>query len=334
MWRGGEIVKTIVVTNQSELDSLPERFDNYTKIEIKASVRIIVQRARGNSSVVARENSSVVARENSSVVAWENSSVEARGNSSVVARENSSVDAWGNSSVEARENSSVEARGNSSVEARENSSVDAWENSSVEARGNSSVVARGNSSVEARGNSSVVARGNSSVVARGNSSVVAWENCVVRAFSEIKIKLKQFAVAIGIGCKLIPNEQDATATCMNVPVATHDKQSFMDIYSKNIQHCDNGRMMLYKSVKDDMTDFWSGTIKYEGTVECPDWDANHERQCGGGLHLSPTKSLAQSYNCGKTLKCLVHPDDFVVYPHDITKVRCRKVEVIGEEDGT
>jgi hypothetical protein len=140
----------ITIKTQAEFDKLPDKFERYTYINIKSTERIVVNKARENSSVEAWGNSSVEAWENSSVVAWENSSVEARENSSVVARENSSV----------------VARGNSSVETRENSSVVAW----------------GNSSVEARENSSVVARGNSSVVAWGNSSVVAWDCASVHLF--------------------------------------------------------------------------------------------------------------------------------------------------------
>ena len=105
----------ITITTQAELDGLPDKLNEFTRIYIKSSNRIIVRRARENSSVEARENSSVVARGNSSVVARENSSV--------VARENSSVEAWGNSSVVAWENSSVEAWGNSSVVARGNSCI-------------------------------------------------------------------------------------------------------------------------------------------------------------------------------------------------------------------
>jgi hypothetical protein len=355
-------LKIIEVKNQEGMDALPERFDSYTRIQIKASseIQIVVKLARenssvvawGNSSVVARENSSVEARGNSSVVARENSSVEARGNSSVVAWENSSVVAWGNSSVEARENSSVEAwenssveaRENSSVVARENSSVEAWENSSVVARGNSSVVAWGNSSVvarenssvEARGNSSVVAWGNSSVVARenssveawGNSSVVAWGNCVVRLLSAIKLTLKKFSVGISIGVKANLQFKAETATYVEVPASTYDKDEFLDIYSKNIQ--DDGRILLYKSTQGDDTDHFTGKIKYEGVVHPEKWDGDENRQCGDGLHLSPTASLAKSYNPGKIKRCLVRPEDFVVYPHDISKVRCKCVEVIED----
>ncbi len=68
----------IIVKTQAEIDALPDRFEEYTVIEIhSAGTRIYVNKARGNSSVEARGNSSVVARENSSVEAWGNSSVVA-----------------------------------------------------------------------------------------------------------------------------------------------------------------------------------------------------------------------------------------------------------------
>ncbi len=82
----------ITVTTQAELDAVPDSFEG--RIFIKGGTiynKIVVGKARGNSSVVARGNSSVEAWENSSVEAWENSSVEARGNSSVVARGNVGV---------------------------------------------------------------------------------------------------------------------------------------------------------------------------------------------------------------------------------------------------
>jgi hypothetical protein len=117
-------MKTIIIKTQAELDALPDRFDEWTVIEIRAETRICVTKAWGNSSVEAWGNSSVEARENSSVVAW--------GNSSVVARENSSVVAWENSSVEARENSSVVAW--------ENSSVVAWGNSAIHVQSAATVI--------------------------------------------------------------------------------------------------------------------------------------------------------------------------------------------------
>ena len=84
--------KTISVTSQQQLDSIPADFcgtlyidfgSDYNKAIVKSPFVFRVV-ARGNSSVVARGNSRVEAWENSSVEAWENSSVVACGNSQVV----------------------------------------------------------------------------------------------------------------------------------------------------------------------------------------------------------------------------------------------------------
>ena len=178
------------------------------------------------------------------------------------------------------------------------------------------------------GNSSVVAWGNSSVEARGNSSVEAWGNSVIRIFSNIRLKLNQFSVGIGIGIKIKAEYKSGSATLINKEIAKYDKKLFLRMYKKNIQK--GGEILLYKSVKDDNTDFYSGKIKYIGKVICPDWDDNPNRECGGGLHLSPTPELAKSFNNGKIKKCIVEQKNFVVYPKNIDKVRCKEVEVIED----
>ncbi len=315
-----------VITTQAELDALPEKFDIWTLIKIQNTKgRIVLRFHRENSSVVARENSSVEAWENSSVEAWENSSVVAWENSSVVARGNSSVVARENSSVVARENSSVEAWENSSVVAWENSSVVARENSSVVARENSSVVARENSSVVARGNSSVVARENSSVVARENSSVEAWENTIARILSAKKVCGHQYSVIVLQECE-IAVEKDETCTVTMTKQARWDKAAFLR-YFKLSPDAD-GYIPLVKITDQNGFDHHTGKIKYEGEVICPDWDASPERECGGGLHCSATEILARGYQSTGLMKIVkVHMDDFVVYPHNIDKVRCRRVVV-------
>jgi len=46
-------------------------------------------------------------------------------------------------------------------------------------------------------------------------------------------------------------------------------------------------------------------------------------------HGIAVSSLTISYNWGKVLRCKVKIKDFVVYPKNITKVRCKRVKVIG-----
>ena len=47
--------------------------------------------------------------------------------------------------------------------------------------------------------------------------------------------------------------------------------------------------------------------------------------------LSPTPQMALSYHTGTVLRCAVKAADFVLYqPGDFTKVRCKRVTVLGE----
>jgi hypothetical protein len=209
-------------------------------------------------------------------------------------------------------------------------------NSTVKAYGNSTVKAYGNSTVEAYDNSMVKAWDNSTVKAWDNSTVEAYDNSMVKAYDNSTVKAYGYSTVVGhhasvIICMLHDNPDAITVHDDAREIITkqwlHTVESFIDCYMQNVQN--DGRILLYKSVKEDLTDFFSGRIKYEGIVRCPDWDPNPNRECGGGLHLSPTPELALWHNEGKILQCLVRPDDFVVYPTNIKKVRCREVEVIN-----
>ena len=155
-------------------------------------------------------------------------------------------------------------------------------------------------------------------------------NATIRVFSDaatIEAAL-MFAVIIMVGCVCKIMKRAKTASVIKNKIATYTKANFLQLYEPDKK----GNVTLYKSVNPETgCDFYSGEIKYEGTVTCPDWDGDKKRQCGGGLHLSPLPEMALKYNEGKILKCKVHKNNFVVYPNDISKVRCKEVTVIGEE---
>ena len=137
-------------------------------------------------------------------------------------------------------------------------------------------------------------------------------------------RLKHHCVLICVDCEINITEKDDTAHVVLTKTMSHDIKSFCDLYKGNT--VGKKHIYLYKSVNTETgCDFFTGKIKYEGKVICPDFDPDSTRQCGGGLHLSPTPELALSYNKGKVLKCKVALKDIVVYPTDITKVRCREV---------
>ena len=92
-------------------------------------------------------------------------------------------------------------------------------------------------------------------------------------------------------------------------------------------------IIFYKSVNPDtLCDFYTGRIKYElgKEITCPDWDSSTNRECGGGLHVSPTPHDALKYNQGKILCVGVALNDFVIFQGNLSKVRAKKVFVFGE----
>jgi hypothetical protein len=93
-----------------------------------------------------------------------------------------------------------------------------------------------------------------------------------------------------------------------------------------------GRVRLCKLVQTNGTDFKTGSIVYHGEVECPDWDENPFRACGGGLHFSRDEDEARRWQPdGRLIWAWVDPADIAVNPTDVTKVRVRKCEVIPDE---
>ena len=189
----------------------------------------------------------------------------------------------------------------------------AWESSRVEAWGSSRVEARGSSRVEARGSSRVEAFGSSRVVARDSSRVEAWDSSRVHAAEQaiihvhssdvVVLALLHYAVLMLRVKKVKPKKKDKTATVINAQKeVVWSKDQFFSM-------CDDETktsVTLYKSVNPDtICDFYTGKIKYEGVVECHDFNPDPKVECGGGLHLSPTPEQALGYNIGKVLRCNV-----------------------------
>ncbi len=183
-----------------------------------------------------------------------------------------------------------------------------------------------NATVEASENATVEASENATVRAWENATVRAWENAILRLLSDtIKSEAFHSVTIICQDCKPTIKRHGTGVAVVRTKTFRHTVKSFCEIYGDGTKP-----LTLYKSVKEDGCDHHTGRIKYKGAVECPDWDPNPNRQCGGGLHLSPTPYDALRYHDGKVLVCEVARKDIVVFPTDVTKVRCRKVKVIGE----
>jgi hypothetical protein len=131
----------------------------------------------------------------------------------------------------------------------------------------------------ARGSSHVEALGSSHVEARDSSHVEAWERATIsKQSSNSNLQL--------YGNALVQNALE------NLKFATiKDWLRWWNVKPQK------GKVMMYKAVRPDQTDFYNGTVKYVvgETVQAPDWKEDYTEECGCGLHCCPHLFLTEQY---------------------------------------
>ncbi len=154
------------------------------------------------------------------------------------------------------------------------------------------------------GSSHAELRGSSHAVLRGSSHAVAAKYCSVTLFGE-KVKCRG-GVQIQIPEILTANE-------------------WCDFYGVEIKR---GVAILFKGVNDNF-ESPHGISYVPGTIpSAPDWDGG-KKECGGGLHFSPSPAhtLEFNHNATKFIACPVRVKDIVVhknaqYPNKIKAKSC------------
>ena len=216
---------------------------------------------------------------------------------------------------------------NCNVVARGSSHVEAWGSSHVVARGSSHVVARDSSHVVARDSSHVEAWGSSHVEAWGSSHVVAWGSSHVEAWERTTITNRSKDSETKLHGKALLQEASEDLSFPSL------KEWFVFWDINPIK----GKVRMYKAVKPDLTDFYTGKIHYEvgKTIACPDWLDDWQEECGHGFHCSPQLFLTDNYAQGKdhvhiavevSVKDLRLPKDGIMSMAD--KIRCCKLTVL------
>jgi len=159
-------------------------------------------------------------------------------------------------------------------------------------------------------------------------------NAVIKVFSsQVNIKkARQFAIIICQDCSIVQIEdKDETVLLHKVITAPFSLEEFINRYNVKSK---NNKLILYKSVNSRYRDFYTGTIKYKigKIIKALDWDKNESRECGGGLHLSPSIFFCKKFNSGLYLECEVDIKDIVVCPNPRFpyKIRCKKLKVLRE----
>jgi len=312
-----EIIK---IRSEEEFEKLPESFSLPTEIHILCD---------GIKIYSNKENGYYMALRSSKVYVYGFSEVQAQDYSQIWARDFSKVRAYDSSRVKGHDSSKIWANDLSQVRAYNSSEVWAKNYSKIRSYSFSKAWAQDYSQVLAFDFSHIVGFGSSHIKSYDSSKIWAHDSSQIYVYNsgvEIKELLNNsLLIKIDDVNPTVEKVHD-TAQIIRQKIWKHTKQSFLDLYPPD----NDGYVTLYKVTQKDGTDYYSGKIKYEGKVVCPTFDSNPNRQCGCGLHLSPLPELASMYNAGPVKKCRVHKDNFVVYPTDISKVRCSEVEVIEE----
>jgi len=359
--RNGGRMKIIKIKSQKEFNALPEGFDEYTEIRIvETTIKTIesnpknscfvldsstVQRMSGSSTVQRMSGSSTVQRMlDSSTVQrmWGSNTVQRMSDSSTV------QEMLGSSIVQEMLDSSTVQRmwGSSTVQEMLGSSTvqRMLDSSTVQRMWDSSTVQRmlGSSTVQEMWDSSTVQRmlDSSTVQRMLDSSTVVYisMNAKITNILDISVKIleaKQQAIIVYQDCDGSPSKKDTTVHIIKTKKSEFTLENFIKIY--DVQKKSKNKLILYKFVQHDFTDFYSGKTKYEvgKTVTAIDWNPDNSIECGGGLHLCPSIDYCKKFNNSKNghaLQCEVNIKDILVhsnplYPH---KIRCKQCKVIKE----
>ena len=170
-----------------------------------------------------------------------------------------------------------------------------------------------------RGNSHAELWGNSHAELWGNSHADAYDYSVAHILSQ-KVKIKT-----GSHAKKIHPQYPSNIT------------GWCKLKGVRIK---NNRVQLWKVVREDGRDFYSGSVNYDTNKEiiCPDWMNNYSQECGHGLHLADSPTGARSFvsygilKTARLFKVSANINDCVAYgglpdyPMKLRAMKCRKVE--------
>lgn len=113
------------------------------------------------------------------------------------------------------------------------------------------------------------------------------------------------------------------------------RQLYPFLIHNDIEICNNGYILAYKSVTHNFMDWHTKSIKNEVNkyveMDRKDVDPNPNNVCSNGLHVGSLKYIEQMYSSGIIIKCIVHPKDIVSVPNDYNGGKCRlcKYKVVG-----
>lgn len=105
------------------------------------------------------------------------------------------------------------------------------------------------------------------------------------------------------------------------------RQCYRFLMHNDIEICNNGYILAYKSITNDFKDHYTRSIDNSignyVTMNRDKVDNDPNVTCSCGLHVGSLSYIKALYNKGKIVKCIVNPADIVSIPTDYNGSKCR-----------
>ncbi len=269
--------------------------------------------ADGEVLVEAWDNAAITVRGSSTARLWGWAGARAHDSARVEAENWTTVHAAGDAAVEAWGFAAVHACGSATVRAWDSATVNTWETATVRAWGVATVDAWGEARVHVWDATTVRAGGSAQVTARGSASV--------RLKGQASVQASEHVSVIRHG----PRTKASGGVVTEVPMRLETADEWCRFYGVEVQ---GGVATLFKAVDDAYTSQYGTAYTPGSQPEADDWDEG-ERECGGGLHFSPTPALALQFSPRATryVACPVRLADIAINGREANagKVKARGV---------
>lgn len=316
----------------------------------------------GSAEGTAHGRTLLYLRDSSRGVAYDRVAVTARGTSAVCAHDDSVVSAHDASTVYATDRAHVLAKDQSSVSVLDDVRVSVENAATCILQGRArarvggcgSATGYDDSTIHVSGiNARAVVSDRATCVAF-NTTVAAFKDAHVEAYDQAAVHLMDSATAVvGASSAVFIHDEatvsaDGTSTVVissphstigatNLIKEKEDPSSAAEWAEFHGVTVKDGRAVLYKAVGEDFitgADYGTPVEWVIGQeVACKDWAPT--RECGHGLHLSPTPGIALAYKSDVThfLECEVDLDVMVPLP-GVAAPKCKapRVMVVREVD--
>jgi hypothetical protein len=296
---------------------------------VRASDTTVLE-ASGSGTVEAWGSARVHARGGLTVGAWQSPRVDADGdvvveawdNAAITVRGSSTARLWGWASARAHDSARVEAENWTTVHAKDDAAVEAWGFAAVHAYGSATVRAWDSANIRAWDRATVRAWGTATVVAWGEARVHVWDATTVRAGGSVQVTARgsasvrlrgEASVEASEHVSVIRHgpKTKATGGVVNeVPTRLTTAQQWCGFYGVGVE---GGVATLFKAVDDAYSSEYGTAYTPGSQPQADDWDEG-ERECGGGLHFSPTPALALQFSPRATryVACPVRLEDIAI----------------------